>query len=135
MIVPAITAWSVAEIGDNFPQSGPRLNWSDLGAYGIAIVVGALVTALVLYIRNRNDMSLRCDNPWKLFRELCQIHDLDRPSQRLLASLARVRRYEQPSQVFVAPESFDVADLPTSWRSRAGHLRRLKIVLFDEVAQ
>ena len=135
MTAATLFAWSIAEIGDNFPDSGPRLNWSDLGAYGIAVVVGALVTAIVLYVRRRNDMTTHCDSPWKLFRELCQAHELDRPSQRLLASLARVRRYEQPSQLFVSPESFDVADLPNHWRSKAAHLRRLKLVLFDEVAQ
>lgn len=128
-------AWSMAEIGDNFPRSGPRLNWSDLGAYGVAAVVGAIVTAVVLYVRRRNDMTVRCDSPRKLFRELCQIHGLDRPSQRLLASLARVRGHEQPSQVFLSPESFDAVDLPASWRPRAAHLRRLQIVLFDEVAR
>ena len=135
-----MTAWTLwagcfAEIGDNFPNSGPRLNWSDLGAYGIAVVVGAIVTAVVLYVRRRNDMTAHCDNPWKLFRELCQIHELDPPSQRLLASLARIRGYEQPSQLFVSPQSFDVSDLPAFWQSKAAHLRRLKIVLFDEVAQ
>ena len=121
----------LGEIGDNFPQSGPRLNWSDLWAYGIAVIVGAVATALLLYLRRRNDMTIHCNNSWKLFRELCQIHELDLPSQRLLAALATARGYEQPTQVFLAPEAFEVSDLPPSWQLSAGHLHRLKQVLFD----
>jgi hypothetical protein len=133
MIVDASPAAALlAEIGDHFPQSGPRLNWSDLWAYGIAIVVGAIATAIVVYMRRRNDMSVHCNNSWKLFRELCQIHGLDHPSQRLLAKLAAVRRFEQPTQVFLAPEAFEVSDLPPDWRLDSGHLRRLKLVLFDQ---
>lgn len=131
MTTPATFHWLFAEIGDNFPDSGPRLNWSDLWAYGIALVVGAAVTALVMYLRRRNDMSLHCNNSWKLFRELCMIHGLDHPSQRLLVALASVRQFEQPTQVFLAPEAFDAKDLPAEWQSRAGHLRRLKGILFD----
>jgi hypothetical protein len=123
--------WPLAEIGDNFPDSGPRLNWSDLWAYGIAIIVGAVVTAIVIYVRRRNDMTVHCNNSWKLFRELCLIHELDHASQRLLASLARVRRFDQPTQVFLAPEAFDANDLPADWQNRAAHLRRLKGILFE----
>jgi hypothetical protein len=132
MIVLSLSAWPLAEIGDNFPNSGPRLNWSDLWAYGVAIVVGAGVTAIVMFARRRNDMTIHCDNSWKLFRELCIIHGLDHPSQRLLAALAAVRRFEQPTQVFLTPEAFDASDLPPEWQMRSGHLRRLKMVLFDQ---
>ena len=121
----------LGEIGDNFPQSGQRLNWSDLWAYGIAVIVGAIATAVILYMRRRNDMTIYCNNSWKLFRELCQIHGLDHQSQRLLAALATARGYEQPTQVFLAPEAFDVSDLPPVWQLSTGHLHRLKQVLFD----
>ncbi|QDT73948.1 hypothetical protein [Lacipirellula limnantheis] len=125
-------AWPLAEIGDNFPDSGPRLSWSDLWAYGIALLVAAIVAAAVMIVRRRNDMTIHCENPWKLFRELCLIHDLDHPSRRLLASLAAVRRYEQPAQIFLTPAAFDANDLPEDWQARAGHLRRLKDILFDK---
>lgn len=131
MTFKPLLAWPLAEIGDNFPDSGPRLNWSDLWAYGIALAVGAAATALVIFLRRRNDMTVHCNNSRKLFRELCMVHGLDLPSQRLLASLARARRFEQPTQVFLSPEAFDVGDLPLEWQSRSGHLRRLKAVLFD----
>jgi hypothetical protein len=121
----------LGEIGDNFPTSGPRLNWSDLWAYGIALAVGAALTATVAYLRRRNDMSIHCNNSRKLFRELCMIHGLDHPSQRLLTALAKARRFEQPTQVFLSPEAFETSDLPGDWHSRSGHLRRLKMLLFD----
>lgn len=132
MISPALSLWPIAEIGDNFPDSGPRLNWSDLWAYGVALIVGAVITGIVMFVRRRNDMTIHCDNSWKLFRELCIIHGLDHPSQRLLASLAAVRRFEQPTQVFLSPEAFDASDLPPEWQLRSGHLRRLKVILFDQ---
>src|SRR5687768_16121979 len=119
-----------AEIGDNFPQSGKRLNWSDLWAWGIAAVVAAIVAAIVLQLRKRNDMEQRCDNPWKLFRELCRVHNLDGSSQRLLAQLAGARRFEQPAQVFLTPGAFEPADLPASLKDRADQLLRLRGQLF-----
>ena len=64
------STWPLAEIGDNFPDSGPRLNWSDLWAYWIALVVGAAITGIVMFARRRNDMTVHCNNSWKLFREL-----------------------------------------------------------------
>ena len=126
------STWPLAEIGDNFPDSGPRLNWSDLWAYGIAIIVGAAITGIVMFARRRNDMTVHCNNSWKLFRELCLIHGLDHQSQRLLAALAAARQFEQPTQVFLTPEAFDANDLPPEWQARTGHLRRLKMVLFDQ---
>ena len=131
MIVNALSSWPLAEIGDNFPDSGPRLNWSDLWGYGVAVVIGAIIAATVMFVRRRNDMTIHCDNSWKLFRELCLIHELDHPSQRLLAALAEARQFEQPTQVFLTPEAFDAADLPPEWQMRTGHLRRLKMILFD----
>ena len=119
-----------AEIGDNFPDSGKRLNWSDLWAYGIVALVAIVVAVIVIRIRNLNDMTQRCDNPWKLFRELCLVHNLDRPSQRLLTQVAKARKYEQPAQVFLSPAAFEPAGLPPNLRDRAEHLLKLRSQLF-----
>jgi hypothetical protein len=120
----------LAEIGDNFPDSGKRLNWSDLWAYGVVALVAAVAAAIMIRIHSRNDMSQRCDNPWKLFRELCLVHHLDRPSQRLLAQVAKARQYEQPAQVFLSPAAFEPAGLPPGLRDRAEHLLKLRSQLF-----
>jgi hypothetical protein len=119
-----------AEIGDNFPSSGPRLNWSDLWAWGIAAVVAAVVAAIVVAVRNRNDMEQHCDNPWKLFRELCRVHNLDRASQRLLAQVATARKFPQPAQVFLTPAAFEPANLPAGLKDKADQLLRLRGQLF-----
>jgi hypothetical protein len=119
-----------AEIGDNFPASGPRLNWSDLWAWGIVAVVAALVAAIVMYVRNRNDMDEYCDNPGKLFRELCQVHKLDHASQRLLAQVAKARKFPQPAQVFLTPAAFEPSNLPASLRDKGEQLLRLRSQLF-----
>jgi len=49
--------------------------------------VGSKLTTPVqpLEVTLRNDMSLWCDDPQKLFRELCFVHQLDRSNRRLLA--------------------------------------------------
>jgi hypothetical protein len=126
-----VPCWALlAEIGDNFPASGRRLNWSDLWAYGLVALVAAVVAAAVIWLRNRNDMTRHCDNPWKLFRELCRVHELDRPSQRMLAQLAKVRRYAQPAEVFVRPAAFDLEGLPPAWRHERAALERLRGRLF-----
>jgi hypothetical protein len=85
---------------------------------------------VVVQLRLRNDMELHCDNPWKLFRELCQVHRLDGPSQRLLAQLARARRLPQPAQIFLTPSAFEPADLPAGLREKADQLLRLRGMLF-----
>lgn len=120
----------LAEIGDNFPTSGPRLNWSDLWAWGIAAVVAAIIAAIVVQLRKRNDMDERCDNPWKLFRELCRVHKLDGASQRLLAQVARARSFPQPAQVFLTPAAFEPANLPAGLKNKADQLLRLRGQLF-----
>jgi hypothetical protein len=120
----------LAEIGDNFPVSGKRLGWHDLWAYGIVALVAGAVAAIVILLRNRNDMSQRCDNPWKLFRELCTVHELDRPSQWLLTQIIRARQFEQPAQVFLNPAAFEPTGLPPSLRDKAEQLTRLRNQLF-----
>jgi hypothetical protein len=121
----------LAEIGDNFPASGRRLNWSDLWAWGIVAVVAAAAAAIVIRLRKQNDMDERCDNPWKLFRELCYVHHLDRASQRLLTQVAKVRKFPQPAQVFLTPAAFEPANLPPSLRDKSDQLLRLRSQLFS----
>ena len=120
----------LAEIGDNFAPSGRRLNWSDLWAWGVGAVVAAIIAVIVVQLRKRNDMEQRCDNPWKLFRELCAVHQLDGANQRLLTQLVRVRRFEQPAQVFLTPAAFEPADLPQPLKDRADQLLKIRAQLF-----
>jgi hypothetical protein len=125
MILPLL-----AEIGDNFPESGQRLNWSDLWLYGIAAVVAAVATAIVVQVRKHNDMTLACDDPQRLFRELCLAHQLDRGAVRLLGQLAAALRLEQPAQIFLTPAAFEPARLPASLKAHSAELRQLRARLF-----
>lgn len=120
----------LAVIGDNFPDSGPRATWSQLRPYGVAAIVAAILAVIVVQLRKRNDMTEHCDKPWKLFRELCRVHGLDRQSQRLLAKLAQARRFAQPAEVFVRPQAFMPESLPPGLKPRAAHFERLRQLLF-----
>jgi hypothetical protein len=120
----------LAEIGDNFPDSGKRLTWSDLWPYGIAAVVAAIAVFAYVQIRKRNDMTLRCDDPQRLFRELCRAHKLGRGSARLLSQLATASQLAQPAQIFLTPAAFDAKSLPASLRPRAAEFKRLQKELF-----
>jgi hypothetical protein len=121
----------LAEIGDNFPQSGKRLNWSDLWAWGIAAVAAAALAAFAAHIRRRNDMEERCNHPWKLFRELCLVHNLDGASQRLLTQIAKARHFPQPAQVFLTPAAFEPTDLPPWMKDKSDQLLKLRAQLFQ----
>ena len=45
---------------------------------------------------------------WKLFKELCNIHGLQRPEVKLLKRLVKTLHLENPTVVFVQPECFDI---------------------------
>jgi hypothetical protein len=118
------------DLGRGFRGATSQLSWFDVVPY--VIVVALLIGGAKLwsYLQRRADMSEWCDDPHKLFRELCVAHKLDRTSRRLLLQLAEVARFAQPAQVFVSPAVFEPARLPASLRSRADEVKRLRERLF-----
>lgn len=118
------------QFGRGFRGASSQRHWTDVIPYAVALALMAAGWALVNYVRRRNDMTERCDDPHKLFRELCLAHRLDRASRRLLLHLAEAARLPQPAQVFLTPSAFDPARLPASLRSRADELERLRERLF-----
>lgn len=118
------------EFGRAFRGATSQLHWTDLIPYAVAAVLGVVGVALYRHLKRRNDMTLWCDDPHKLFRELCLVHELDRPSQRLLSRLAAAWQFPQPAQVFLTPAAFDRDRLPDSLRAKATELDQLRQRLF-----
>lgn len=128
-------AWLLAQVsreefGRAFRGATSQLHWTDLIPYAVAAVVGVASLALYRHLKRRNDMSLWCDDPQKLFRELCIVHQLDRSNRRLLARLAEAWQFSQPAQVFLTPAAFERERLPESLRSQAAELEGLHKRLF-----
>ncbi len=117
-------------LGDGLRGSGRRVEFSELLPYLIGLAIIALgIWAVVQWIK-RNDTSQPCDDPWKLFRELCQAHDLNSSQGRLLRKLVEAWKMEQPAKIFVTPMAFEPASLPPSLQAEAQQLRGLRARLF-----
>ena len=56
--------------------------------------------------------------------------DVPQYRQRLLTQLVRVRRLEQPAQVFLSPAAFEPADLPAALKEKSDQLLKLRKQLF-----
>jgi hypothetical protein len=117
-------------LGDGFRSSTNPWQMSELAPYLAGLGLAALVGLLVHFWRQHNDMSLRCDNPRKLFRELCQAHGLDAQQRRLLLEVAEAACPYQPALVFLQPQSFAAERLPPALAERAAELTSLRERLF-----
>ncbi|QEG35665.1 hypothetical protein [Bythopirellula goksoeyrii] len=117
-------------LGDGFRRSGPPMELADFVPYvaGLLLVVG-LVAAFVAY-RRRNDLERPCTDSQKLFRELCQAHQLDQGTQKLLSKLAVAFQLAQPAEVFVSPRVFSPDQLPEHLRAEAARIVELRERLF-----
>ncbi len=117
-------------MGDGLYRSGPRAELSDLWPLLIVLAVIGVATALGVLIYKRRDYSLPCDNPHKLFRQLCAAHKLSFTNQRLLLRLATALAMPQPATLFVTPSAFASNDLPPQFRKQAQRIEALGQRLF-----
>lgn len=129
-IVPLLAQVTREDFGRGFRGATSQLSWLDFVPYIAAALVIGVAWGATSYMKKRNDMSSRCNDPRKLFRELCLAHQLDRRSQRLLLELAQACRLAQPALVFLTPSAFDAARTPTSLRGRAPEIALLRERLF-----
>lgn len=72
------------------------------------------------------------NSPKRLFRELCDAHDLPRSERRRLAALAERRGMDNPALLFVEPSSFDVAADFDEGDAETDRLRMLRDWLFGD---
>ncbi len=118
------------ELGRGFRGATSQLHWTDVLPYVAAAVAAGVGWGVFAYVKRRNDMTERCSDPHKLFRELSQVHKLERNHRRLLLQLASALKFAQPAQVFVTPAAFEPSRLPAELRSRAAELTWLRQRLF-----
>jgi hypothetical protein len=128
--LPLLAQVTREEFGRGFRGATSQRHWTDFIPYIVALVVIGVGAAVYSYLKRRNDMTERCDDPQKLFRELCQAHQLDRPSRRLLLQLAAALNLAQPAQVFLMPGMFEAVRLPASLRGRVDEFKQLRHRLF-----
>ena len=109
-LLAQLSRWQ--RMGDGLRGPGTRIELSEALLYGLGLILVGMIVWMVFRWRKRNDMNQRCDDPRKLFRELCQHHGLDRSDRRLLLKLVATRQLRQPAELFVTPLAFDPANLP-----------------------
>lgn len=128
MLFAQYSKWQ--RLGDEFRRSGPRMELSDLVPAAIVLsflIIGAVV-AVKIY--QRHDFSKPCDDPGKMFRQLCSAHRLKFGSRRLLMQLAAAREMAHPASVFVTPSAFVVPTLPQHLRKEEVRIKELAARLF-----
>ena len=124
-------AGRAAELSRNFRGSRARFGFGDvLIVVGIFIAVGALVWVLSQFL-SRQDRTGRYNQPKRLFRQLCQAHDLDRASRLLLQRLARHQGLDDPARIFLEPERFNPVNVGRDLRDQQPRLDVLRGTLFS----
>jgi len=93
------------------------------------VVLCAGIAAVVAYLKY-NDFSKPCNDPNRLFRELCRAHGLDRGSRKLLQQLAMQTGLVQPAEVFLTPAVFEVNQLPEQLQRERERVMELRGQLF-----
>ncbi len=117
-------------LGDGVRRSGSRTDLSELMPFFILLVVIGIAIAVGVQIYKRYDYSKPCDDPLKLFRQLCAAHKLNFSSRRLLLQLATVLEMPQPAALFVTPEAFRGSELPPQLQGEAERIKKLAHRLF-----
>lgn len=123
-----VSRWE--RLGDGLHRGRGRMDPADFIPLAILLAIAAIIVVVVIKLRRRNDMSVHCDDPQKLFRELSLAHNLDRASQKLLWRLAESLNLTQPAEVFVRPAAFD-AQLPVELHDQEAAYHALQQRLFS----
>lgn len=127
-VLGQISRWK--HLGDGFRGSRSRVDWAEAWPYLlVAVAITAAVAAYVAY-RRHHDFSRRTNEPPRLFRELCTIHQLNRTHRTLLWRLAELHGYAQPAQVFLTPSALEECNLPPQLAKHAAAYRLLRERLF-----
>ncbi len=117
-------------LGDGLHRSRPRMDLSDLLPFFIALAVIGIAIAVGVQIYKRRDYSKPCDDPQKLFRQICAAHKLNFSSRRLLLQLAMALQMPHPAALFVTPAAFRKNELPPHLQGEGKRISELAHQLF-----
>ena len=117
-------------LGDGLHRSGQRAELADLVPFFIVLAIIGIGATIAVQIYKRRDFSKSCNDPQKLFRQLCVAHQLDYKTQRLLQRLATALEMPQPAALFVTPTAFATTNLPAQLRNEAKQINQLGRRLF-----
>lgn len=104
-------------------------------SYDLLWVIAILTTVVVgiwllSRILARQERDRRYNSRPALFRALCRVHALKRPTRQLLKDLARAQGLADPARLFVEPQRFHEVNLPPALRSQKQQLTALQDRLF-----
>jgi hypothetical protein len=121
-------SFSLLAVGPPHRNTNFDTEWTILASLAVILALGLLISH---WISRRRQKEFWCDNSSQLFHELCRAHRLDRANRRLMQKLAAARGVKNAAQLFVEPDNFDLAKLPSELNSSAGELRQLRHELFE----
>ena len=131
-------AWAAAgqtrpEVTDLAARFQEEADPVSIGGVIAFFLVAALVCAVLVYVSHlaamRDGGTYYSSN--RLFRELCQLHEIDWPSRRLLKRLAEAHQLPTPARLFLEPVWFDEVRLPPPVRPAEKRIREIRRHLFD----
>lgn len=117
-------------MGRNFRGEYAEFHANDLLGIAILLTIVGGVTYFLWRVLAREQSDQPYHKPKRLFRELCDAHQLDTSTRALLRDLARAHGMSQPAMLFLERERFRTDRLNPSWRTRATELEALAARLF-----
>jgi hypothetical protein len=123
----------VRNMGHRFQGKNAQLHWNDLFML-LTIVLAVALAAWFLTRVARRERHRRTNSPRGLFLELCQAHQIDRQSRKLLWRLAKHQEPSHPACLFLDPRRFESGQLPELLPSQLQRLVKLREQLFAEEA-
>jgi hypothetical protein len=96
--------------------------------FAIGAAVGTLLLVLTYAARAMGWWSRH--SSWRLFYELCKVHELSFARRRLLRKLVKAHQITNQATIFLMPEKFEAAALPVHLKKKAAELEKLRSQLF-----
>lgn len=99
----------VVHMGRRFRRGGSNVDFNDLVLIlFVCALIALAIWGLSRYYAYRERRGYNSQRG--LFRELCQVHELDWSGRRLLWQLARSHRLVRPADLFTDSQRFDLPD-------------------------
>ena len=127
LLFAQVSRWQ--RLGDGLHSSRNRVELEQFLPFIVLAAIAVVGLIVFMKIRKRNDMTERCNDPAKLFREVSLAHQLDHASQKLLWKLAESAQLQQPVEVFLRPSIY-AAQLPADLREQEAAYQELHQRLF-----